>query len=165
MGEAKIVGSLLQCQRLPQAVLALAERADSSSHRGHLLADGQIEAFHKRRLDLPTAGSQHLLDGLQRAAYAPVSHADQAPVAYGLDDLRVEPWWEWPPARLGCRAWGLPARRLHPLAAMGEERCGLLLEAVGQEERHPAGRQPLADLVDHALRHGQRALAHIDSQP
>ena len=36
---------------------------------------------------------------------------------------------------------------LHPLAAMGEERGGVLLEAVSQEEWHTAGRQHLPDLV------------------
>src|SRR5262249_37167171 len=148
----------------PQAILALAERADPSPNRGYMLADGQVEAFHECRIDLPTAGSQHLLDGLKRAEHDPVSHADQAPAAYGLDDLSVEQLWEWHPAWLGGRVLDLPARWLHPLAEMGEERCGILLEAVGQEERHTAGRQQLADLVDHALRHGQRAFAHIDGQ-
>src|ERR671923_1463567 len=109
MREAKIVVSLIQRQLLPQAVLALAERADPSSNRGHMLAEGQVEALHERRIDLPTAGSQHLLDGLKRAEHDPGSHVDQAPAAYGLDDLSVEQLWEWHPARLGRRALGLPA--------------------------------------------------------
>jgi len=48
-----------------------AQRADPSPDRGHMLADGQVEAFHERRIDLPTAGSQHLLDGLKRAEHDP----------------------------------------------------------------------------------------------
>src|SRR5215475_13036490 len=162
MREAKIVVSLIQRQLLPQAILALAERADPSPNRGYILADGQVEAFHECRIDLPTAGSQNLLDGLKRAEHDPVSHADQAPAAYGLDDLSVEQLWEWHPARLGGRVLGLPARWLHPLAEMGEERCGVLLEAVGQEERHTARGQPLDDLMDYSLRHGQRAVTDID---
>src|SRR6266568_2780541 len=42
-----------------------------------------------------------------------------------------------------------------------EERGGVLLEAVSQEEWHTAGRQPLHDLVDHALRHGQRPVPDV----
>jgi hypothetical protein len=53
---------------------------------------------------------------------------------------------------------------LHPLAEMGEERGGVLLEAVRQEEWHTAGRQYLHDLVDHALRHGQGAVADVECQ-
>jgi hypothetical protein len=47
---------------------------------------------------------------------------------------------------------------------MGEERGGVLLEAVGQEEGHTAGRQHLDDLVDYALRHGQRPVPNVDGQ-
>src|SRR5712691_7176592 len=129
-----------------------------------MLADGQVEAFHERRIDLPTAGSQHLLDGLKRAEHDPVSHADQAPAAYGLDDLSVEQWWEWHPARLGCRALGLPARWLHPLAEMRQQGGRILLEPIGEEQRHAAPRQHLDDLVDHALRQRQRAAADVDCE-
>jgi hypothetical protein len=38
------------------------------------------------------------------------------------------------------------------------------LKPVGQEEGHTAGRQHLDDLVDHALRHGQRAVTDVDRQ-
>ncbi len=85
-------------------------------------------------------------------------------VRYGLDHLRIEELGPWHPARLGRWAGGLAAGQLHPLAAMGEERCGVLLEAVGQEEWHTAGRQHLDDLVDHALRHRQRPVTDIDGQ-
>lgn len=45
---------------------------------------------------------------------------------------------------------------------MGEERGGVLLRPVGEEEGETVGRQPLHHLMDHALRHGQRAVADVD---
>ena len=39
-----------------------------------------------------------------------------------------------------------------------------MLEAIGEEERYTAGRQHLDDLVDHALRHGQRPVPDVDGQ-
>ena len=44
MREAKIIIDMIQGELLLQAVLAFAERADPSSNRGHMLADGQVEA-------------------------------------------------------------------------------------------------------------------------
>jgi len=41
---------------LPHAVLALAQRGDTPPDRRHMLADGQIEALHKGRVDLPAMG-------------------------------------------------------------------------------------------------------------
>jgi hypothetical protein len=35
---------MMQDQLLPQAILALAERADPPSNSGHMLADGQVDA-------------------------------------------------------------------------------------------------------------------------
>src|SRR5215831_3399411 len=60
----------------------------------------------------------------------------------GIEQLRLRH-----PARLGVWPLVLAAGRLHPLAEMGEERGGVLLEAVAQEEWHTAGRQHLDDLV------------------
>src|SRR5713101_5139730 len=138
MRQAKIIVDMVQDELLAQALLALAQRADPSSDRGHMLADGQVEALHERRVDLPAAGRQHLLDRLQRAEHDPVPHADQTPPAHGLDHLGVEQLWQRPPARLGVWSFVLAAWRLHPLAEMGEERCGVLREAVGQEEWYAA---------------------------
>src|SRR5882724_7208356 len=104
-----------------------------------MLADGQIEALHERRVDLPAAGRQHLLDRLQRAEHDPVPHADQAPAPHGLDHLRREELRQRHPARLGVWPLVLAAWRLHPLAEMGEERGGVLLEAIGEQERYTAG--------------------------
>src|SRR5262249_7077388 len=90
MREAKIVVDMIQGELLPHAVCTLAERADPSADRGHLLADGQVEALHERRGDLPATARQHLLDRLKRAEHDAVADADQTPPAYGLDDLRRE---------------------------------------------------------------------------
>jgi hypothetical protein len=68
------------------------------------------------------------------------------------------------PARLGGWPFVVAAGRLHPLAERREERCGVLLEALGQKEWHTAGRQYLDDLVEHALRHGQRPVPDVDGQ-
>jgi hypothetical protein len=43
MREAKIVGDMIQGELLPHAVLTLAERADASSDRGHMLTHRQVE--------------------------------------------------------------------------------------------------------------------------
>src|SRR2546428_8556465 len=44
MGQAEIIIDMVQCQLLPQAVLALAQRGDTPPDRRHMLADVQIEA-------------------------------------------------------------------------------------------------------------------------
>src|SRR6516162_467681 len=67
MGPTEIIVAVKHGHLLQQPVLALAQRADPPSHRRHMLADGQVEALHECRLDLPAAGRQHLLDRLQRA--------------------------------------------------------------------------------------------------
>ena len=62
VGPTDIVVAMKESQRLPQALLTLAERADPPSHRRDLLADGQVEALHAGGLALPATGRQHLLD-------------------------------------------------------------------------------------------------------
>src|SRR5213593_2790901 len=52
--------------------------------------------------------------------------------------------------------------RLDPLPVVGQQRRRVLLEAIGEEERHTAGRHDLDDLMDHTLRHGPRAVADIN---
>jgi len=164
MGQAEIIIDMGQCQLLPHAVLALAERADPPSHRRHMLADGQVEALHERGVDLPAAGRQHLLDRLKRATHDPVSHVDQAPAPHGLDHLGVEQAGPRHPARLGGRPCSLTARELDPLPRVRQQGRRIRLEAIGQKQRHTVGRQHLHDLMHHALRHGQRAVADVDRQ-
>src|SRR5215813_3561173 len=131
---------MIQDELLVYALLTFAEGHDASTHGGHVLADGQVEALNEGRVDLPTARREHLLDGLKGPEHHAVTHAYQAPAAHRLHHLRIEQLRLRHPARLGVWPLVLAAGRLHPLAAMGEERGGVLLEAVGQEEWHTAGR-------------------------
>jgi hypothetical protein len=47
---------------------------------------------------------------------------------------------------------------------VGQQRRGVRLEAVGQEDGHRAGGHHLGDLMDDALLHGQRAIPDVDGQ-
>ena len=78
-----------QGELLPQAVLALAERADPSSHCCHMLADGKVEPLDEGGLDLPASRRQHLLDSLQSPEHHAMRHGHQTPAAHGLDPLRI----------------------------------------------------------------------------
>jgi hypothetical protein len=55
-----------------------------------MLADGEVDAFNESRIDVPAVGDQHVIDSVQCPKYDAVAHPDQAALAYGLDDLRVE---------------------------------------------------------------------------
>src|SRR3989442_11476758 len=114
---------MIQDELLAYAVLALAERADLSSDRRHMLADGQVDALHERRVNLPAAGRQHLLDRLQRAEHDAVLHVDQAPAPYGLHYLRIEQTRQGHPAGLG--RW--------PLCSLA--RRGLSTSTIGPDDR------------------------------
>jgi len=46
MREAKIIVHVIQGELLPQAVLTLAEGGHPSPHRGHMLAQRQVEALN-----------------------------------------------------------------------------------------------------------------------
>ncbi len=48
--------------------------------RGDMLADTEVEPFHKGRVDVPTQGGEHVIDGLQGAKHHTVMHVDQPPV-------------------------------------------------------------------------------------
>src|SRR2546428_5454202 len=104
-----------------------------------MLTDGQVEALDESGVDLATKWSQHGIDGLQGAKHHAVPHPYQAPAPHRLHHLRIEELRQRYPARLEVWPFVLAAGGLHPLAAMGEERCGVLREAVGQEEGHTAG--------------------------
>ena len=147
MRQAEVRVAMVQSELLAQPLLAFAQRGDSPSDRRHMLTDGEVEAFNEGGGDLPAAGRSHLVDGLQGPEDHPVAHAHQAPPAYRLDHLRIEQLGEGHPARLRGGACGLAALGLDPLPEMGEERGGVLREAVSQEEGHTAGRQHLDDLV------------------
>jgi hypothetical protein len=89
MGQTEIIVDMIQRQLLPQAILALAQRIDPPPNRGDMLAEAEVEAFHEGRIDLPAAGRQYLLDGLQRAEHDPVPHPYQTTAPHGLDHLRI----------------------------------------------------------------------------
>src|SRR5215469_4094002 len=86
MGQAKIIIDMVQRQLLAQAVLVFAQRGDAPSNSGHMLADAQVHALNEGRVDLPTAGREHLLYRLEGAKHDAVAHLHQTTAAYGLDD-------------------------------------------------------------------------------
>src|SRR5262252_11180235 len=92
---------MIQGQLLLDTVLALTERGDPTSHRCHMLTDGQVEALDERGVDLAAKGSQHGIDGLQGAKHHAVPHPHQAPAPYRLHHLRIEELRQRHPAGLG----------------------------------------------------------------
>jgi hypothetical protein len=85
-------------------------------------------------------------------------------VARSFDPLRSEEPGQGPPARGGRRALCPLARRLAPLTLGGQARRRVVLAAIGEEERPPAWRQPLHDLLGHAWRPGPRAIPDVERQ-
>src|SRR5712691_10930041 len=138
MGQTEIVRDMIQGQLLVYAVLAFAERRHTPPDRGDMLADTEVKAFNEGGVDLPAAGREHLLDGLQGPEDHPVAHPHQAPPAYRLDHLRIAQPGQRHPAGLRRGACRLLARWLHPLPKVTQQRRGVLLEAVGEKERYTA---------------------------
>ena len=77
MGQTKVVIDVIQRQLLAQARFVFAQRADPSPHRGHMLADGEVQPLDEGGVDLAAQGSQHGIDGLQ-GANAPAPGGDAA---------------------------------------------------------------------------------------
>src|SRR6266571_9245014 len=90
MRQAEVIVAMVKSELMAQPLLAFAQRGDSPSDRRHMLTDGEVEAFNEGRVDLPAAGREYLLDGLQGPEDHPVAHPHQAPPAYRLDHLRIE---------------------------------------------------------------------------
>jgi hypothetical protein len=112
----------------------------------------EVEALDKRRVDSPATGRQDLLDGPLGAEHHPVFDPDDAPPPVGLDDLRLEQRGPRYPPRLGHGAFGLAPLGLPPVAKMGQQRRGVVLETIGPELMHDAlghGQCAGADLDDH----------------
>src|SRR3989475_8130516 len=151
MWEAKVVVRVIQSQLLAYAVLALAERGDPTSHRRHMLTDGQVEAFNEGRVDLPAMCGQPLLNSRQRAEDHPMAHSYQAPPAYRLDHLRIEQTRQGYPAWLGGGSCGLAAQRLHPVAKVRQDSGQVILIAIRQEQRHTVRGQQPGHLMHHTL--------------
>src|SRR3989442_11739972 len=89
MGQTAIVVTVEHGHLLQQPVFALAQCADPSPDRGHLLPDGAVEPLHAGGVALPAMRSPHVIDGLQRAKNPTVTHPHQAPPAHGLDHLGI----------------------------------------------------------------------------
>jgi len=134
---------LVESQLLPQPILALAQRADPAPDCGDMLANTEVDPLHERGIDVPAIRSQHGIDGLKCAKHDAVPHPHQATAAYGLDDLRVEQLWEWPPTGLGGRAGHLPARWLHPLPV------------VRQPDKARQAYQAARNVIEHMKAHVQ----------
>src|SRR2546430_11552778 len=164
MGEAKIVVDVIEGELLLQAILTLTQRAHPSADRRHMLPDGEVEAFHECRVDLPATGCQHLLHCLAGSEDYTMTDADKAPAPGRLDHLGIEQLRQRPPARLGREAFGLTAFRLRPVAEMGEQRDQIFLQPVCQKQWNATGCEYLHDLMDKALGHGPRARTNRDRQ-
>src|SRR5215475_14410111 len=135
-----VIVAMVQRELLPQADLTLAHRADTTPHGGHMLAEVQIEALHKRGVDLPAVHREHLLHGLQGAEHHAVTDPHQATASQCLDDLGVEELWPWQPAPFRHGTFGLTTRRLPPLAIVGEQGRHVCAKPVRHKERRTVGR-------------------------
>src|SRR5712691_11949017 len=62
MRQAKIVIRVIHRQLLAHAGFLCAYGGDTPPHRRHMLADIEVEALHKGRVDLPALRGQHLLN-------------------------------------------------------------------------------------------------------
>src|SRR4029453_3436707 len=124
-----------QGQRLAYAVLTLAERGNTPSHRRPRRTDGQGEALDARRGDRPAMGRQPWLERPEGADDDAGLHVAQAPAPPGLHHWRREEPGPGPPARLRPRAWCARARWLDPLAVGRQPRRRGLLAAIGEAER------------------------------
>jgi hypothetical protein len=90
LGQAEILVHVRQGQRLAYAVLALAERGNTPSHRRPRRTDGQGEALDARRGDLPAMGRQPWLERPEGADDDAGLHVAQAPAPPGLHHWRRE---------------------------------------------------------------------------
>src|SRR5262245_59175678 len=111
MGQTEIIMDRIQGPLLPYACLVFAQCRNTPSTSGDMLAQVEIEALAEGGVDVPTTRREHLLDSLQGSEHDAVAHVHQAPTPYGLDHLRRLPPWQWHPARLGQRAFGLTPSR------------------------------------------------------
>src|SRR5262249_21994899 len=111
MRQAKIVVDLIEGELLLQALLTLTQRAHPSADRRYMLPDGEVEAFHECRVDLPATGGQHLLLCPAGSEDYTMTDTDEAPAPGRLDHLGIEQLRQRQPAQLGREAFGLAAFR------------------------------------------------------
>src|SRR5262245_25314332 len=79
----------------------------------------RLRRSDKDCLDLPTTGRQRLLDGLQGPEPHAVAHADETPMPYGLNHLRIQQLREGHQAGLEGWPFVLAARLAAPSAHSG----------------------------------------------
>jgi hypothetical protein len=131
----EIVIPLEQGQLLAQPGFVFAQRVDPTTNGGNMLREVEIEALHKRGVDLPPPFGQHLLDRLQRTEYDVVLDTYDASAPIRFDHLGLEEFGPWHPAWLGHRPLSLATLGWHPLAVMGDQRGEVLPKAVRQKQR------------------------------
>ena len=126
-----------------------------------MLTNRQVEAFHKRRIDLPAAGCSHLLHHLQGTEAHPVAPPHRAPPAYRLDHLRLEQPGQRPPVGLGRWTFARAVWWLHPVPIVCQQGRPILPKTISEKQRGTVGGQDLCDVVNQALRHGAHAISDV----
>ena len=150
VGQDQVMIHLEQYQLIPQAHFALAERIDPAPDRRHPLTNVKIKPFDKGRVD----GASH---SSPEAARWPAGSRRPR----GVDPPRHRRRYDFTPAPSAARAAASTAASVlalwpgavgvHPLATMGQQRRGVVLEAIGQKQRYAVRRQHLGHLMHHAL--------------
>jgi hypothetical protein len=129
-----------------------------------MLTDGQVDALHKRGIDLPAACCQHLLDSFHRPEDHTMLDGHEAPAPVRLHHPRLEQPGPRHPARLGRWTFGLAAWRLHPVPIMGQQGCHVLAKAIGEKQWGAVRGHDLRDMMDHTLCHGERPITDVDRE-
>jgi hypothetical protein len=129
-----------------------------------MLTQSEVEALNNCRGELPPTGPEHVLNGVQRAAYHPGAHLDETPPAHGLHHVRIEQLRERPPARRRSWPGGRTPRRVAPVSALGQQRCQGVLIPIGHKQRWTVRRQQLGALLHDPLRPGPGPRPHLDGQ-
>jgi hypothetical protein len=118
----EVVRGAEERQLLTQARFVCAPRVDAPPDGRDRLAQVQIQALDKRRVDRPTPLGQPRLDGLSHAEYDLVLDPHEASPAVGLDDLRIEEPRPWHPAGFGQRPFALTPLGLNPPTVVRNQR-------------------------------------------
>ena len=113
---------------------------------------------------MPAAGSQDLLHGGLCAEDDAVFHLHEPPPSHRFHHVRIEQLSQRHPARFGHWASRLASRWLHPVPAMRHDGSEVMRVPITQKERHTPRRYQLSDVMEHGLRHRQRAVTDLDAQ-
>jgi hypothetical protein len=91
-------------------------------------------------------------------------HRHDPPSSHRFDHWGVKQRGQRHPARLGRRASGLTARRLHPIREMRHNDGEGRRVPVAQKERPPTGRQQLSKRIQPCVGHGPDAFPDLDAE-